>query len=128
MLRNIVKWRNIKFLPRRRVSRTQSRRVGKGASLRAVPTIAGPNARTEWWAPREERAFAHLRSSIVGSAPERILIFVIPTASPLGVNDIARAERALKGVVGNRLKYRTAHLLRGHMAKAGTPKKEHSLS
>jgi transposase-like protein len=27
----------------------------------------------------------------------------------LGVNDVARAERALKGVVGKRLKYKTAH-------------------
>jgi hypothetical protein len=27
----------------------------------------------------------------------------------LGVNDVARAERALKGIVGRRLKYRTAH-------------------
>jgi hypothetical protein len=27
----------------------------------------------------------------------------------LGVNDVERAERALKGVVGKRLKYRTAH-------------------
>ena len=28
----------------------------------------------------------------------------------LGVNDVARAERALKGVVGKRLKYKTADL------------------
>jgi hypothetical protein len=27
----------------------------------------------------------------------------------LGVNDVARAERALKGIVGKRLKYQTAH-------------------
>jgi hypothetical protein len=27
----------------------------------------------------------------------------------LGVDDVARAERALKGIVGKRLKYRTAH-------------------
>jgi hypothetical protein len=27
----------------------------------------------------------------------------------LGVNDVARAERALKGIVGKRLKYKTAH-------------------
>ena len=42
----------------------------------------------------------------------------------LGVNDVARADRALKGVVGKRLTYRTTSQLRGHMAKAGTPKKK----
>jgi len=28
----------------------------------------------------------------------------------LGVDDVARAERALKGIVGKRLKYKTAHI------------------
>ena len=42
----------------------------------------------------------------------------------LGVDDVERTDRALKGIVGKRLTYRYNRQLRGHMGKAGEKQKQ----